>query len=525
MDRPLWVPSADRVERANLTRFRRFVHERTGVEAARYGRLHDWSVNTPVEFWPAVWDFAGISAVTRGDPVANDPLRMRPGAHYFPDARLNFAENLLRRSGSADAIVFGNERGRQRTWSFDQLRAEVAGFAGALRAIGVRPGDRIAGFLPNLPETIAAALGAASIGAVWSSCSPDFGAQGVLDRFGQITPRVLVTADGYFYGGKTFDSVSRVATVLEGLPTVERTVVVPYTGCSSLVPLRNADTWDAFVAPHRQAPLAFEPLPFNHPLYILYSSGTTGVPKCIVHGAGGTLHSAPQRAPAPLRHPGGRSRLLLHDVRLDDVELARVGAGLRCDPAAVRRIAVSSRRERAVRFRRRERDDALRHLREVHRRRRQGGPAPASDTPPRHRPDDDLHRVAAGVRELRVRLSRDKGGHPSGIHVWRHGHHQLFRRRRSDRARLEWRDPGPGPWHERRCLRRCGPFRPRCEKGELVCKTPFPSMPVAFWNDPDGREIPRCLLRALSGRVDARRLCRAARHTTASSSTAGRTRS
>ena len=268
--------------------------------------------------------------------------RMRPGAHYFPDARLNFAENLLRRSGAADAIVFSNERRTQRTWSFDQLRAEVAGFAGALRALGVRPGDRIAGFLPNLPETIAAALGAASIGAVWSSCSPDFGAQGVLDRFGQITPRVLVTADGYFYGGKTFDSVSRVATVLEGLPTIERTVVVPYTGSSSLVPLRNADTWDAFVAPHRQAPLAFEPLPFNHPLYILYSSGTTGVPKCIVHGAGGTLiqHLKEHQLHCDIRR--GRSRLLLHDVRLDDVELARVGAGLRCDAAAVRRIAVSS---------------------------------------------------------------------------------------------------------------------------------------------------------------------------------------
>jgi acetoacetyl-CoA synthetase len=487
MDRPLWVPSADRVERANLTRFRRFVHERTGVEAARYGRLHDWSVNTPVEFWPAVWDFAGLSAVTRGDPVANDPFRMRPGAHYFPDARLNFAENLLRRSGSADAIVFGNERRTQRTWSFDQLRAEVAGFAGALRAIGVRPGDRIAGFLPNLPETIAAALGAASIGAVWSSCSPDFGVQGVLDRFGQITPRVLVTADGYFYGGKTFDSVSRVATVLEGLPTVERTVVVPYTGCSSLVLLRNADTWDAFVAPHRQAPLAFEPLPFNHPLYILYSSGTTGVPKCIVHGAGGTL----------IQHV--KEHQLHCDIRADDrvfyfttcgwmmwnwlVSVLASDATLLlydgspfhpdgnvlfdfADANGMTLFGTSAKFIDAVakaglRPRQTHRLDTVRTMTST------GSPLVSESFEFVYRAiKADIHLASmSGGTDI---ISCFVGGDPTAP-VWSGEIQVLGLGMNVD----VFDDAGRSV---------------RGTKGELVCKTPFPSMPVAFWNDPDGRK-------------------------------------
>jgi len=215
MDRPLWVPSADRIERATLTRFRRFVRERDGVEGDPYAKLHEWSVAHPDQFWTALWDFAGIRAATRGDRVADDPMRMRPGAHFFPDARLNFSENVLRRSGSDDAIVFGNERRHTRTWSFDRLRAEVAGFAGALRDLGIQPGDRVAGYLPNLPETIAAALGAAAVGAVWSSCSPDFGVQGVVGYFGyEVIHRLEAVLTVVL-----FESVlGRVTETLETLP-------------------------------------------------------------------------------------------------------------------------------------------------------------------------------------------------------------------------------------------------------------------------------------------------------------------
>ena len=245
-----------------------------------------------------------------------------PGARWFPGTRLNFAENLLRGPDREAALVFRNERGTRRELSWQELRSEVARIADGLRASGVGSGDRVAGYLPNVPEAVIAMLATASIGATWTSCSPDFGIHGVLDRFGQVAPKVLFTADGYFYAGKTIDSLALIAGLLAKLPSVSRVVVIPYVsddpaigGIACAVPFAQFG--------RSAAPLTFEQLPFDHPLYVLYSSGTTGVPKCIVHGAGGTLAAAPQGTSAAHRRQARRPAVLLHDLRLDDVELAR----------------------------------------------------------------------------------------------------------------------------------------------------------------------------------------------------------
>ncbi len=288
MDAPLWEPSRERVERAHLTRFQHLVESRWRVSVSTYHELHRFSIDHPDEFWPLMWEFGGIIG-DRGDAVVRDVDRM-PGARFFPDATLNFAENLLRRRDGEAAIVFWGEDRVKRTMSRAELYASVSRCARALRNVGVGSGDRVAGYLPNLPEAVVAALAAASLGAAWSSASPDFGVQGVIDRFGQIEPKVLFSADGYFYGGKAYDCLGRLPALVAALPTVERVVVVPYVQqAQALDHVHRAVSWPEFLSAHNSDDVTFARLPFNHPLYILFSSGTTGPPKSIVHGAGGTL--------------------------------------------------------------------------------------------------------------------------------------------------------------------------------------------------------------------------------------------
>ncbi len=290
MSDALWHPSEDRILGSNMSRFLDFLRQEKGLDFPGYGSLWDWSVTQRAAFWRAVWEFFDVACSQRWDEVLVKPDEMME-SRWFVGARLNFAENLLR-AGEPDreALVFTSEDGSRRRVTYAQLREHTARAAPAMRASGVEVGDRVAGFMPNVIEAVVAMLAATSIGAIWSSCSPDFGIKGVLDRFGQIEPKLLFTADGYLYNGRRFDSLERISGVLEALPSIEKVVVVPYTQAEpNLSPVRDAVHWGDFLGSGPVPELAFEQLPFDHPLYIMYSSGTTGVPKCIVHGVGGTL--------------------------------------------------------------------------------------------------------------------------------------------------------------------------------------------------------------------------------------------
>ncbi len=487
----VWQPTEADVASANVTRFI--------AELARFGitdspSLYQWSIDHPREFWPEVWRFTGVVG-NLGERVLDGDGRMAPpgevgGPRWFSDARLNFAENLLRFRDDRVALVSWTELGPRSRTTYAELYADVARLAQYLRGMGVVAGDRVAGFMPNVPEAIVAMLAAASIGAIWSSCSPDFGALGVLDRFGQIAPKVLVTATGYRYAGKWIDSLPRVREFLEQLPHVERVLVVQGNGPASATSIEDvprAEWWDAALAGQDATEVVFDRQPFAHPLYIMYSSGTTGLPKCMVHGAGGTL----------LQHA---KELVLHtDLRREDtifyfttcgwmmwnwlVSSLSVGSTLvlydgapllRSGPilwdlAATERVSIFGVSAKWLALTEKE-GTVPRETHDLHALR-----AVISTGSPLAEHSFDW--VYANVKRD-VRLSSISGGTDiiSGFAVGdpiqpvRRGELQT----RGYGMRVEvWNESG-APVVD--------------EAGELVCTAPFPSMPVSFWNDADGRK-------------------------------------
>ena len=485
MTEPLWTPSAERLESACLGRFMAEARTRWGVDAADYEALHAWSVAEPAQFWCAVWEFCGIVGDGPGARIVVDGERM-PGARWFPDARLNYAENLLRRRDEADALVFWGETRVRRRLSFAALDDRVSRMAQALAARGVQEGDRVAGYLPNIPETIVAALATASLGAVWSSCSSDFGTRGVLDRFGQIAPKVLIAADGYFYGGKTFDRLPQLREILAELPTVEQVILVPYTrDTPSLEGLGGAALYGAVLAEQPGGPIDFVRVPFDHPLVIMFSSGTTGQPKCIVHGTGGTLlqhmkehalHSDIGRGDRVFYATtcgwmmwnwlvtalASEATLLLYDgspfhpdgTALFDYAVAEgmtlFGTSAKYLDAAAK-AGLQPRRTHDLR--------ALRTMTST------GSPlAPEGFDYVYRAIKEDLHLASiSGGTDI---ISCFALGNPTGP-VWR-GELQAM----GLGMAVDVFDDAGAPL--------------RGEPGELVCTRPFPSMPVSFWNDPDG---------------------------------------
>jgi acetoacetyl-CoA synthetase len=478
---PIWQPTAARCAASNM---RRFIADHRGrLRGDDYAALYGWSIESPAEFWEAVWRFCGVRAATPYDAVLRDATRM-PGARWFEGAELNFAENLLEHDAPGTAIVFGNERGERSELSWQELRAQVASVAARLRTLGVGRGDRVAALSANRPEAVVAMLATASLGAVWSSCSPDFGVDAVLDRFGQIAPKVLFATDGYFYNGKSIDSLPTVRAVAQRLPGFAALVIVPYrTSEPDLRALPNAMLFGELLG--EPAAPRYEPVPFDAPLYILYSSGTTGVPKCIVHGVGGTL----------LQH---RKEHVLHtDVRAGEVVFyfttcgwmmwnwlvtalasrATIalydGAPLHPDPGILWRFAESERvgifgtsakylsalEKSGFEPRARHALPALRAILST------GSPlAPASF--------DYVYRSV----KADVQLASIAGG-TDLISCFALGNPLLPVYRGEIQCR------GLGMKVE---IFAADGTSVRGQKGELVCTAPFPSMPIGFWNDTSG---------------------------------------
>ena len=289
MGKLLWKPSQELINQANMTKFINFVNVKFGLNIDSYDRLHDWSIENISDFWAAVWEFTQVRASRQYDEVVDD-LSQFPGAKWFTGAKLNFAENLLRYRDSQPAFIFKGETQKSAIMTYAELYDSVAHLTASLREMGVRPGDRIAAYMPNLIETAVAMLATTSIGAIWSSCATDLGTHAALDRLSQIEPKVLFTVDGYFYKGKAHDSLANASEIAKGLPSLEKVIVVRYRGGDSDIShIPNSIYYEDFTAQWHQHDIHFEQLPFDHPAFIMYSSGTTGKPKCLVQGGGGVL--------------------------------------------------------------------------------------------------------------------------------------------------------------------------------------------------------------------------------------------
>ena len=489
MGKMLWRPSARRIAQSNMTAFMRSILGQWPESNVHdYATLYRWSVRQPENFWASVWDYCGVIG-DRGSAWVVEGLDKMPGARWFPESRLNFAENLLRRQDKAtDAIVFWGEDKVKRRMSWRQLYDLVSRLTQALRAQGVKPGDRVAGFMPNMPEAVAAMLATTAIGAIWSSASPDFGVQGVLDRFGQIGPKVLFSADGYYYNGKVVDSLQRLDGIIAGMPSLERVVVVPYVSeAPDLSGLAKAVTLDSVIAPYKAKDIDFDRGPFDRPLYIMFSSGTTGVPKCIVHSAGGTLlqHMKEHRLHCDIKI-GQRvfyyttcgwmmwnwlvsalaceATLLLYDgspmlkdgailFDMADAELMTVFGTSAKWIDAIAKAGLEPMKTHKL--------DSLRVMTST------GSPlAPESFDYVYDKIRRDIHLASiSGGTDI---VSCFMLGNPIS---------PVFRGEIQCRGlgmKVEvWNDDGKPV---------------QGEKGELVCTMPFPAMPIGFWNDPDGRK-------------------------------------
>jgi acetoacetyl-CoA synthetase len=482
---PLWTPSPERVTDSNLTAFAKVFGHRIGAELVDYRAVHRASVENREAFWSTVWDeFGVIGHKGDGRVLVDDAM---PGAQFFPDARLNFAENLLRRSDLAEAIVFRGEDKLEQRLSFVDLHALVSRLQQWLQAQGVGPGDRVAAMMPNMPTTVAAMLATASLGATWSSCSPDFGPRGVLDRFGQIEPKVLVVCDGYWYAGKRIEVRDKLAEIVPQLPGLAAVLVVPYLGQAGDVAagLAKGVAMDDALAPIPARPVTFAQMPFNHPLYILYSSGTTGVPKCIVHGAGGTLlqHLKEHRLQSDVK-PGDRMfyfstcgwmmwNWLVSGLASEATLLLFDGSPFHPAPSVLFDYAQAERMtlfgtsakyiDACAKAGLRPRD--THDLSSVRLMTSTGSPlAPESFDYVYEaiKPDMQLASISGGTDIMGCFVL----GNPTGP-VWKG----------------EIQAPGLGMavdvWDEAGHPLSAG-------KGELVCTRAFPSMPVMFWNDPGG---------------------------------------